>query len=129
MSYASINDKYIQIRTNPICNKSTDDFINNLCYTNCNKPNYQFKDTFCFNPSKPELRENRPNYKPIKCQENTILNGVNLTIKKGEIHAIMGTNGSGKSTFSKVLAGHPSYQINLHRRCLIVSVRINELKL
>jgi Fe-S cluster assembly ATP-binding protein len=45
-------------------------------------------------------------------KENTILNGVNLTIKKGEIHTIMGTNGSGKSTFSKVLAGHPSYKIN-----------------
>jgi Fe-S cluster assembly ATP-binding protein len=45
-------------------------------------------------------------------QENTILNGVNLNIKKGEIHAIMGTNGSGKSTFSKILAGHPSYALN-----------------
>jgi Fe-S cluster assembly ATP-binding protein len=45
-------------------------------------------------------------------QENIILNGVNLNIKKGEIHAIMGTNGSGKSTFSKVLAGHPSYSLN-----------------
>jgi Fe-S cluster assembly ATP-binding protein len=45
-------------------------------------------------------------------KENTILNGVNLSIKKGEIHAIMGTNGSGKSTFSKILAGHPSYVIN-----------------
>jgi Fe-S cluster assembly ATP-binding protein len=45
-------------------------------------------------------------------QENTILHGVNLSIKKGEIHAIMGTNGSGKSTFSKILAGHPSYTLN-----------------
>jgi Fe-S cluster assembly ATP-binding protein len=45
-------------------------------------------------------------------QENIILNGVNLNIKKGEIHAIMGTNGSGKSTFSKILAGHPSYALN-----------------
>jgi len=45
-------------------------------------------------------------------KENIILNGVNLNIKKGEIHAIMGTNGSGKSTFSKILAGHPSYALN-----------------
>ena len=36
---------------------------------------------------------------------------MNLEIKAGEIHAIMGPNGSGKSTFSKVLAGHPDYEV------------------
>ena len=40
-----------------------------------------------------------------------ILKGVNLEIKAGEVHAIMGRNGSGKSTFSKVLAGHPDYEV------------------
>lgn len=40
-----------------------------------------------------------------------ILKGINLEIKAGEIHAIMGPNGSGKSTFSKVLAGHPDYEV------------------
>lgn len=39
-----------------------------------------------------------------------ILKGLNLEVKAGEIHAIMGQNGSGKSTFSKVLAGHPAYE-------------------
>jgi|TARA_B110000093_G_C12953947_1_gene404015 Fe-S cluster assembly ATP-binding protein len=41
-----------------------------------------------------------------------ILNGLTLNVKCGEIHAIMGTNGSGKSTLSKVLTGHPSYELN-----------------
>lgn len=40
-----------------------------------------------------------------------ILKGLNLEVRAGEIHAIMGLNGSGKSTFSKVLAGHPDYEI------------------
>jgi Fe-S cluster assembly ATP-binding protein len=40
-----------------------------------------------------------------------ILRGINLSIKKGEIHAIMGPNGSGKSTLAKILAGHPAYEV------------------
>jgi Fe-S cluster assembly ATP-binding protein len=40
-----------------------------------------------------------------------ILKGLDFTVKSGEIHAIMGLNGSGKSTFAKVLAGHPAYEM------------------
>lgn len=47
----------------------------------------------------------------VSINDNQILKDLNLTVNKGEIHAIMGPNGSGKSTFSKILVGHPAYTI------------------
>ena len=51
--------------------------------------------------------------KDLKASINTneILKSLSLKIYKGEVHAIMGPNGSGKSTFSKILAGHPAYEV------------------
>jgi len=47
----------------------------------------------------------------VESEGTEILKGLNLTVQKGEIHAIMGPNGSGKSTLAKVVAGHPEYEV------------------
>ena len=48
-------------------------------------------------------------------KETEILKGINLRVKAGEVHAIMGPNGSGKRTLARVLAGHPSYKVTAGR--------------
>ncbi|OQY49007.1 MAG: Fe-S cluster assembly ATPase SufC [Anaerolineaceae bacterium 4572_78] len=47
----------------------------------------------------------------VSIEEKPILKGINLAVKRGEIHAIMGPNGSGKSTLAYTLAGHPKYEV------------------
>ncbi len=47
----------------------------------------------------------------VRAEDKDILKGLDLTVNKGEVHAIMGPNGSGKSTLARALAGHPAYEV------------------
>jgi len=47
----------------------------------------------------------------VSVEGKEILNGINLLIKKGEVHAIMGPNGSGKSTLANAIMGHPKFEV------------------
>jgi len=54
----------------------------------------------------------------VEVENTEVVSGVSLTIRPGEIHAIMGPNGSGKSTLSNALMGHPAYKITKGEVCL-----------
>ena len=47
----------------------------------------------------------------VRIEEREILKGLNLTVGKGEVHAIMGPNGSGKSTLANAIMGNPKYEV------------------
>ena len=47
----------------------------------------------------------------VKAGEKEILKGINLEVNSGEIHAIMGPNGNGKSTLLQTIMGHPNYTV------------------
>ena len=62
----------------------------------------------------------------MSIEDKDILKGVNLTVNTGEVHAIMGPNGTGKSTLSSAIMGHPSYEVT-QGEVLLDGVNILEL--
>lgn len=63
----------------------------------------------------------------VSIEDKEILKGVNLTIKTGEIHAIMGPNGTGKSTLSAAIMGNPNYEVT-EGEILLDGVNVLELE-
>ena len=63
----------------------------------------------------------------VSIEDKEILKGVNLTINTGDVHAIMGPNGTGKSTLSSAIMGHPSYEVT-QGEVLLDGVNILELE-
>jgi Fe-S cluster assembly ATP-binding protein len=69
--------------------------------------------------SKRIIHPNKPVHQPsliiknlkVNIKELSVLHGIDLSVKPGEVHAVMGPNGSGKSTLASTLAGHPDYEV------------------
>ena len=63
----------------------------------------------------------------VRVGDKTVLNGVNLVVNRGEVHAIMGRNGTGKTTLAYTLMGHPKYEV-LSGKILLDGEDITALK-
>ena len=63
----------------------------------------------------------------VRVEDQPILRGVDLTVRQGEIHALMGPNGSGKSTLSNTIMGHPAYEVT-EGEILFDGVNVMELE-
>ena len=63
----------------------------------------------------------------LKLDDKNILNGVSLSVNKGEVHAIMGPNGSGKSTLSYMLAGRDGYELE-EGEILLDGISLSEME-
>ncbi|KAF3434391.1 hypothetical protein FNV43_RR25494 [Rhamnella rubrinervis] len=94
-----------------LCSRSTHNRRRTLTPLNASISTFDSPTTSSSQGDKKLLLEVKDLTAVIAESRQEILKGVNFTIYEGEVHAVMGKNGSGKSTFAKVLVGHPDYEV------------------